>query len=67
MWNSGELGFKEEVASSDNTFQPYRIILIINADGTDKRPLTDSPWEGTMTCFVLAKGNLRLRDLSLSI
>ena len=52
MWNSGEYGFKEEAALSDNTFQPYGIIFIMNADGTNKRPLTDSPWEDSMPCYV---------------
>ena len=52
LWNSGEYGFKEEAALSDNTFQPYGIIFIMNADGTGKRPLTDSPWEDSMPRFV---------------
>jgi Tol biopolymer transport system component len=57
MWNSGEYGFKEEAALSDNTFQPYGIIFIMNADGTGKRPLTDSPWEDSMPRFVPSKSN----------
>jgi Tol biopolymer transport system component len=52
FWYSGEYGFKEEAALSDNTFQPYGIIFIMNADGTNKRPLTDSPWEDSMPCYV---------------
>ena len=52
LWNSGEYGFKEEAALSDNTFQPYGIICIMNADGTHKRPLTDSIWEDSMPRFV---------------
>jgi Tol biopolymer transport system component len=52
MWSSGEYGFKEEATLSDNTFQPYGIIFIMNADGTNKRPLTDSPWEDSMPCYV---------------
>ncbi len=44
LWNSGIYGFKDEAALYDNTFQPYGGIFIINADGTDKRHLTDSPW-----------------------
>ncbi len=52
MWDSGEYGFKEEAALSDNTFQPYGVIFIMNADGTGKRPLTDSLWEDSMPCFV---------------
>jgi Tol biopolymer transport system component len=52
LWYSGEYGFKEEAALSDNTFQPYGVIFIMNADGTNKRPLTDSPWEDSMPLFV---------------
>jgi Tol biopolymer transport system component len=57
MWSSGEYGFKEEAALSDNTFQPYGTIFIMNADGTNKRPLTDSPWEDAMPCYVPASTN----------
>lgn len=57
LWNSGEYGFKEEAALSDNTFQPYGVICIMNADGTSKRPLTDSLWEDSMPRFVPSKSN----------
>lgn len=52
MWSSGIYGFKDEAALYDDTFQPYGAIFIMNADGTDKRQLTDSPWEDSMPCFV---------------
>ncbi len=52
LWDSGEYGFKEEAALSDNTFQPYGVIWIMDADGTNKRPLTDSLWEDSMPCYV---------------
>ena len=52
LWNSGEYGFKDEAALYDNTFQPYGGIFIMKADGTDKRQLTDSPWEDGMPRFV---------------
>jgi Tol biopolymer transport system component len=52
MWSCGDYGFKEEAALSDNTFQPYGIIFMMNADGTGKHPLTDSIWEDSMPCFV---------------
>ena len=48
MWNSGIHGFRDEGALRDNTFQPYGQIFIMNADGTDKRILTDSLWEDSM-------------------
>ncbi len=52
MWSSGIYGFKDEAALYDNTFQPYGSIFIMNADGSDKRQLTDSPWEDSMPRFV---------------
>jgi hypothetical protein len=55
MWNSGIYGFRDEVALYDNTFQPYGQIFIMNADGTDKRILTDSLWEDAMPLYVPAK------------
>ncbi|MDQ6635402.1 MAG: hypothetical protein M3Z10_11690 [Gemmatimonadota bacterium] len=52
LWNSGIYGFKDEAALYDNTFQPYGVIFMMNADGSDKRQLTDSPWEDGMPRFV---------------
>ena len=52
MWSSGIYGFKDEAALYDDTFQPYGAIFIMNAGGTDKKQLTDSPWEDSMPCFV---------------
>ena len=55
LWNSGVTGFKDEAALYDNTFQPYGAIFIMNADGTGKRQLTDSPWEDGMPRFIRAR------------
>lgn len=55
MWSSGIYGFKEEAALYDNTFQPYGSIFIMKADGSEKRQLTDSPWEDSMPRFVPKK------------
>ncbi|CAN5792296.1 hypothetical protein BH11GEM2_BH11GEM2_23400 [soil metagenome] len=52
LWNSGIHGFKDEAALYDNTFQPYGAIFMMKADGSDKRQLTDSPWEDGMPRFV---------------
>jgi hypothetical protein len=54
--NSGVNGFKDEAALYDNTFQPYCGIFIMRADGTDKKQLTDSPWEDGMPRFVPKPG-----------
>ncbi len=55
MWSCGAYGFKEEAALSDNTFQPYGVIFKMNADGSNKHPLTDSIWEDSMPCYVPAR------------
>ena len=52
LWNSGMFGWRDEAALYDNTFQPYAPIFIMNADGSGKRPLTDSPWEDAMPQFI---------------
>ena len=52
MWSSGVYGFKDEAALYDDNFQPYGAIFIMKADGSDKRQLTDSPWEDSMPVYV---------------
>jgi Tol biopolymer transport system component len=55
MWNSAVYGWKEEAALYERTFQPYGQIFIMNADGSDKRQLTDSLWEDSMPVYVPRK------------
>jgi Tol biopolymer transport system component len=55
MWSSGFYGFRDEAALYDNTFQPYGQIWIMNADGSGKRQVTDSPWEDSMPLYLPAK------------
>jgi hypothetical protein len=45
-------GFRQEAALYDNTFQPYGQIMIMNADGSGKRMLTDSLWEDSLPVYV---------------
>ena len=52
LWNSGIHGLKDEAALYDTTFQPYGGIFMMKADGSEKRQLTDSPWEDGMPRFV---------------
>jgi Tol biopolymer transport system component len=54
LWCSGAYGFRDEAALYDNTFQPYGQIWIMNADGSDKRVITDSPWEDSMPLYLPA-------------
>ncbi|WP_247720694.1 hypothetical protein [Streptomyces sennicomposti] len=52
LYNSGMYGFREEAALYDDTFQPYGQIFSMNADGSDKRMLTDSQWEDSMPLYL---------------
>ena len=58
LWNSGMHGWRDESALYDNTFQPYAPIFIMNADGSGRRPLTDSPWEDAMPQFIPVRSAL---------
>ncbi|RHZ62024.1 TolB family protein [Aspergillus thermomutatus] len=52
LYSTGMYGFRYECALYDNTFQPYGQIVIMDADGKNKRMLTDSMWEDSMPLFV---------------
>ncbi|XXG96840.1 hypothetical protein Hte_003131 [Hypoxylon texense] len=52
LYNSGMYGFRDECAQFDNTFQPYGQIMMMDADGSNKRMLTDSMWEDSMPIFI---------------
>ncbi|KAJ5543269.1 WD40-like Beta Propeller [Penicillium sp. DV-2018c] len=56
MWSSGMYGFKCECALYDRTFQPYGQIMIMDSDGSNKRPLTNSIWEDSMPLFLPKSG-----------
>jgi Tol biopolymer transport system component len=51
LYSSGMYGFKDEAALYDNTFQPYGSIFVMNADGSGKKILTDSPWEDAQPVY----------------
>ncbi|KAF2173451.1 hypothetical protein M409DRAFT_15733 [Zasmidium cellare ATCC 36951] len=52
LWSSGEKGFRAEAATYDQTFQPYGQVFAMDADGSNKRILTDSLWEDSMPLYV---------------
>ncbi|KXG53736.1 WD40-like Beta Propeller [Penicillium griseofulvum] len=52
MWSSGMYGFQNECPLYDKTFQPYGQIMIMDSDGSNKRPLTNSIWEDSMPLFL---------------
>ncbi|KAL4866132.1 hypothetical protein BDV12DRAFT_210674 [Aspergillus spectabilis] len=52
MYSTGMYGFQYECALYDDTFQPYGQIMIMDADGSNKRVLTDSIWEDSMPLII---------------
>lgn len=55
MWSASQHGFRDEAALYDQTFQQYGQIYIMNADGSNKRMLTDSRWEDSMPLYLPRK------------
>ncbi|KAL4898733.1 hypothetical protein BDV59DRAFT_190368 [Aspergillus ambiguus] len=51
LYATGEYGFQYECGLYDDTFQPYSILNIMDADGSNKRPLTNSLWEDSMPVY----------------
>jgi Tol biopolymer transport system component len=51
MWSGSEQGFQDEAALYDDTFQQYAQIYIMDADGSNKKVLTDSKWEDSMPLY----------------
>ncbi|KAF2144345.1 uncharacterized protein K452DRAFT_157124 [Aplosporella prunicola CBS 121167] len=52
LYSSGMYGFRDEAAIYDQTFQPYGQIMAMDADGDNKRMLTDSLWEDSMPLYL---------------
>ena len=55
LYSSGMYGFRDEAAIYDFTFQPYGQIFVMDADGSNKRLLTDSLWEDSMPLYIPAE------------
>jgi len=52
MWSGSQHGFRDEAPLYDMTFQQYGQIYIMDADGANKRLLTDSKWEDSMPLYL---------------
>jgi Tol biopolymer transport system component len=55
LYASAIYGYRDEVSLYDNTFQPDGQNWVMNADGSDKRPITDTLWEEAMPVYVPAR------------
>ena len=51
-FSGSEGGFKDEAALHPPNIQPYGEIYVIRADGTDRRRLTNNPFENATTAWV---------------
>ena len=51
-YNSGNYGFRDELALYDNSFQPDGQNWVMNADGSNPHAITDTLWEEAMPLFV---------------
>lgn len=52
LWSGSMHGFRDEASLYEQTFQQYGQIYIMNADGSDRRMLTDSKWEDSMPLLI---------------
>ena len=52
LYSTGEFGFQDEGPIYDFNFQPYAQIMSMEADGSNKLPLTNGMWEDGMPLFV---------------
>lgn len=52
VWTSSMYGFRQEVSIYEDNFVGGSVNMIMNADGSDKKVLTDSIWEDSFAFLV---------------
>lgn len=55
LYSTGMYGFQQEAGLYDDSMQPYAIIMLMNRDGSNKKPMTNSLWEDAMPMFAPSK------------
>lgn len=53
-YSTAMFGFQQEAPLYDDSMQPYAIIMVMDANGSNKTPMTNSLWEDAMPMFVPA-------------
>ncbi|KAJ6014719.1 Tat pathway signal sequence domain-containing protein [Penicillium herquei] len=54
LYSTAMFGFQQEAPLYDDSMQPYAIIMVMDGDGNNKTPLTNSLWEDAMPMYVPA-------------
>ena len=54
-YSTAMYGFQQEAILYDDSMQPYAIIMVMNADGSEKTAWTNSLWEDAMPMFAPKK------------
>ncbi len=64
LWSSSRYGFRDEAPLTILTPQPYAELFIMDADGSNQRPLTDNQYEDGTPAWQPKAGALRLSQVT---
>ena len=54
VFSSARFGFRDETPLYDGSPQPYAELFVMNADGSNQRPITSDKWEEGTPAWVPA-------------